>query len=249
MHSLFVIRSSDHPMFVRGAIRYVLICWPTVRSRSALVHINSRLVPCKFLLLAPPFFGFININYCLISSGVGAISFDIVIWFVHIVLKWSLLTLSMTFDAMLTLFLVDSSGSLLLLMLSRSSKNRSINLSPICLLFSKLIMAWCPFIPDIPEPKAINNLLKILSDVSRFSSFFATTHFSFEPSRLLRIAVHACLPYFKMSCSSCNLITSTHVSMHPAPIRLVLDFFRFLQSFSRYVATSFSFSRQMLQVS
>ena len=52
--------------------------------------------------------------------------------------------------------------------------------------------------------------------MSRSSSFFATTHFSAVPSRLLSIAVQACLSSLKLSCSRCSLITSTQVSMQPS---------------------------------
>ena len=61
----------------------------------------------------------------------------------NIVLKSSLFTPSINFEAMLKFLLfVDSSGSLLLLKLSRSSRNRSIDSSSLCPLFSNLIIAW-----------------------------------------------------------------------------------------------------------
>ena len=123
--------------------------------------------------------------------------------------------------------IVHSSGSLLLLKLSRSSRNRSIDSSSLCLLFSNLIKAWWPFIPD---PNRFSNVSKILSAVSRSSSFFATTRFSAVPSRLLKIAVQACLSSFKLSCSKCNLVTSTHVSMHPSESSS-LNSFAFLKVF------------------
>ena len=111
------------------------------------------------------------------------------------------------------LLFIDSSGSLLLLKLSRSSRNRSIDPSALCLLFTNLIIAWWPFIPD---PNRFNNFSKILSAVSRSSSFFATTHFNAVPSRLLKIAVQACLSSLKLSCSRCSLTISTHASMQPS---------------------------------
>ena len=79
--------------------------------------------------------------------------------------------------------------------------------------FSNLIIAWWLFIPD---PNWFNSISKILSAVSRSSSFFATPLFRAVPSKLLSIAVQACLLSFKLSCSRCSLITSTHVSMQPS---------------------------------
>ena len=95
-------------------------------------------------------------------------------------------------------------------MLSRSSRNQSIDSSSLCLIFSILIMACCHFIPD---PKRFNRISKFLSAVSRSSSFLATTHFSAMPSKLLSIAVQACLSSFKLSCERCSLNTSTQVSV------------------------------------
>ena len=60
------------------------------------------------------------------------------------------------------------------------------------------IIAWWSFIPD---PNRFNKISKILSTVSRSSSFFATTNFNSVPSRLLSIAVRSCLSSFKLSCS------------------------------------------------
>ena len=111
------------------------------------------------------------------------------------------------------LLFVDSSGSLLLLKLSRSSRNRAIDSSSLCLFFSNLIIAWWPFIPD---PNRFSDISKILSAVSRSSPFFAIINYDAVPSRLLRIAVQACLSSFELSSSKCNLITSTHVSTHPS---------------------------------
>ena len=70
--------------------------------------------------------------------------------------------------------------------------------------------------PFTPDPKQFNKISKLLSAVSCSSSFLATTHFSTEPSRLLSIAVQACLSPFNLSCSRCYLITSTQVSMQPS---------------------------------
>ena len=81
----------------------------------------------------------------------------------------------------------------------------------------------------MPEPNRFNNISKILSAVSHSSSFFATTHFNAVPSRLLSIAVHACLSSFKLSCSKCNLMTSTQMSMHPSESSL--NSFGFLKVF------------------
>ena len=72
---------------------------------------------------------------------------------------------------------------------------------------------------------------KILSAVSRSSSFFATTHFSAVTSRLLSIAVQACLSSFKLSCSRFSLLTSTQVSMQPAESSLNSFLNRFLKVF------------------
>ena len=121
---------------------------------------------------------------------------------------------------------VNSSGSLLLLELSRSSRNQSIDSSSLCLLFSNLIIAWWPFIPD---PNRFNNISKILSAVSRSSSFFATTHFNAVPSKLLSIAVQACRSSFKLSCCKYSLLNSTHVSMQPSESSLIS--FGFLKVF------------------
>ena len=79
------------------------------------------------------------------------------------------------------------------------------------------------------DPNRLNNISKILSAVSRYSSFFATTHFNAAPSRLLSIAVQTCLSSFKLSCSRCSLMTSTHVSMHPSETSL--NSFGFLKVF------------------
>ena len=103
--------------------------------------------PCVFLFSEYEYFlGFISmyfLDFCLISSEVGALSFDNVYYVANIVLKSSLFTPSMNFEAMLKFLLfVDSSGSLLLLKLSRSSRNRSIDSSSVCLLFSNRIIAW-----------------------------------------------------------------------------------------------------------
>ena len=85
------------------------------------------------------FLGFISmysLDFCLISSRVGALSFDSVYYIANIVLKSSLFTPSMNFEAMLKFLLfVDSSGSLLRLKLSRSSRNRSIDSLSLCLFF------------------------------------------------------------------------------------------------------------------
>ena len=81
----------------------------------------------------------------------------------------------------------------------------------------------------MPDPNRFNNISKILSAVSRSSSFFATTHFNAVPSKLLSIAVHACLSSFKLSCYKCNLMASTQVSMHPSESSL--NSFGFLKVF------------------
>ena len=143
----------------------------------------------------------------------------------------------MNFQAMLKfLLLVDYSGSLLLLKLSRSSKQRSIDSSSLCLLFSNLIRAWYPFIPD---PKRLSKISKMLSTVSHSSTFLATKHFSAAPSSVLSIAVHACLSSFRFVCSKCCLISAYQVSMQPSASSL--NSFGFLKGFSRF--TSFSINR------
>ena len=81
----------------------------------------------------------------------------------------------------------------------------------------------------MPDPNRFKNISKILSAVSRSSSFFATAHFTAAPSRLLSIAVQTCLSSFKLSCSRCSLMTSTHVSMHPSETSL--NSFGFLKVF------------------
>ena len=81
----------------------------------------------------------------------------------------------------------------------------------------------------MPDPNRFSNISKILSAVSRSSSFLATTHFNAVPSKFLSMAVHACLSSFKLSCSRCNLITSTQVSMHPSESSL--NSFGFLKVF------------------
>ena len=81
----------------------------------------------------------------------------------------------------------------------------------------------------MPDSNRFNNISKILSAVSRSSSFFATTHFSAVPSMLLSIGVQACLSSFKLSCSKCSLMTSTQVSMHPSESSL--NSFGFLKVF------------------
>ena len=81
----------------------------------------------------------------------------------------------------------------------------------------------------MPDPNRLNNNSKMLSAVSRSSSLFATTHFNAVPSKSLIIAVQACLSSFKLSCSKCNLMTSTQVSMHPSESSL--NYFGFLKVF------------------
>ena len=74
--------------------------------------------------------------------------------------------------------------------------------------------------------------------IHRSSSFFATTHFNAVPSKLLSIAVQACLSSFKLSCSKCNLMTSTQVSMHPS--ELSLNSFGFLKVFLTFFSNLFT---------
>ena len=160
------------------------------------------------------FFVFINrysLDFCLISYGVGPLFFDNVKYVANIVLKSSLLTPSLNFETMLKFFLfVYSSGSLLLLKLSRLSRNLSVISPSLCRLFSNLIITWWTLMTD---PNRFNSISKILSAVSRSSSFFATTHICSVPSRLLSIALHACFSSF---CSRCSFITSTHMPMQPS---------------------------------
>ena len=160
------------------------------------------------------FFVFINrysLDFCLISYGVGPLFFDNVKYIANILLKSSLLTPSLNFETMLKFLLfVYSSGSLLLLKLSRLSRNRSVLSPSLCRLFSNLIITWWTLMTD---PNWFNSISKILSAVSRSSSFFATTHICSVPSRLLSIALHACFSSF---CSRFSFITSTHMSMQPS---------------------------------
>ena len=120
-------------------------------SSLALYHVDlcCWFDPCKFPLSENEYFlGFINmysLDFCFISSGVVALSLDSVLYVANIVLKSSVFTPSTNFESKLKFLLfVDSSGSLLLLKLSRSSRKRSIDSSYLCLLFFKLHHSLVP---------------------------------------------------------------------------------------------------------
>ena len=136
---LWCISQAFHALLVCRAIRHMMIHLRFSMSSLGLYHaeLSGWLPPCMFLPSEYEyFFGFINmysLDFCLISSGVRALSFDSVLYVASIVLSSSLLNPSMNFEAMLKFLLfVYSSGSPLLLKLSRSTRNRSIDSSFLC---------------------------------------------------------------------------------------------------------------------
>ena len=147
--------------------------------------------PCMFLPSEYEyFFGFINmysLDFCLISSGVGALCFDIEYYATSIVLKSSLLNPSINFEAMLKFLLfVDSSGSLLLLNLSRSSRNLSIDSYSLCLLFQ--------LSSSLDDPSSLTRI------GSRVSRKFCPLYHAPPPSLLPRILVRCLLNCLVLPC-------------------------------------------------
>ena len=157
-----------------------------------------------------------SLDFCLISSGVDTVSFESVLYVANILLKSSLFTPSTNFEAMLKfLLVVHSSGSLPFLKRSRSSRNRSIDSSSLCLLFLK----------------SHHCLISLHSGTETvqiyFKDFVCSVTFLF-----LRGCPPDCvtlLSSFRLSCSRCSFNTSTQVSMQPSESSL--NSFGFLKVF------------------
>ena len=91
----------------------------------------------------------------------------------------------------------------------------------------------------MPHPNQFNKISKILSAVSRSSFFFAATHFNAVPSKLLSIAVHACLSSFKLSFSNAVPSKLLSIAVHACLSSFKLSFSGTDQSIHRPFAFSF----------
>ena len=107
-----------------------------------------------------------------------------------------------------SLLLGDCSRSLLLLKLSRLSRKYSIDSSS---LFFSFFYSCQSLMTFHTRSKSIHQYLEDL-----VCSVTLLLLHSCSPSRMLSVAVQACLSSFKLSCSRCSLITSTQVSMQPS---------------------------------